>query len=237
MSLLRSELKVPSYTTLCRRGKKVAVKMGIGPVKHARHILVDSTGIQVLGEGEWKKFQHGESRHRVWRKLHIAMDAEEQLIVSAQMTESVRLDGNYLRGMINTVEGPISQITGDGGYDKKDCYRIAHERGAKGVFPPQHNAIVQRNKKKRETALLARDKTIRYLQRGGEKAARLKEWKERNNYHRRSLVETMMWRMKTVFGDQMRSRSMENQRTDLLIRCKAMNRITKLGLPKSIAVN
>lgn len=237
VALMKLLVDVPDYSTLCRRGKTLKVKLGVKREPEARHVLVDSTGIQVIGEGEWKKLQHGESRHQVWRKLHIAMDAAKQTILAATVTESVRLDGNYLPGLINEIEGQISRITGDGAYDKKGCYKIAHARGAKAVFPPQHDAVVQRNKIKKDPALLQRDETIRFIKNGDDEEERRKLWKQENNYHRRSLIETMMSRMKSIFGDQMRSRSFENQRTDLLIRCYAMNRINELGLPKSVLVN
>jgi hypothetical protein len=163
------------------------------------------------------------------------MDADTQMILSARITESVRLDGNYLPELIKEIEGPISQVTGDGAYDKKGCYRAAYIREAKAVFPPQHNSIVQRNKIKKEAALLQRDNTIEFIN-NGDKVERCRLWKQVNNYHRRSLVEAMMSRMKSIFGDKMRSRSFENQKTDLLIRCYAINRINELGLPLSKAI-
>jgi hypothetical protein len=236
IELMKLSVDVPDFTTLCRRGKTLKVSLGVKNTSHARHVLVDSTGVQVIGEGEWKVMCHGESRHQVWRKLHIAMDADDQTILAATMTESVRLDGNYLPGLIDEIEGKISQITGDGAYDKKGCYRSAHARGAKAVFPPQHDASVQRNKIKKDPALLQRDKTIEFIESGEDKEERRKLWKQENNYHRRSLIETMMLRMKSVFGDQMRSRTFENQRTDLLIRCYAINKINSLGLPVSEAI-
>lgn len=236
VELLRLELRVPNYSTLCRRAQSLPVKFNVPNTIQARHVLIDATGVQVLGEGEWKTLRHGQSRHQVWRKLHITLDADNQLILSALMTDSVRLDGNYLRPLVESISGNIKQITGDGAYDKKACYRVAYERGAKAVFPPQHNAIVQRNKQKREAALLARDKVIRTIARSRDKTAGIKQWKQKNNYHRRSLIETMMFRMKSIFGDQMRSRSFANQQTDLLIRCHAMNKITQLGLPLSEAI-
>lgn len=237
LALMKLTVCVPDYSTLCRRGKTLKVNLGVKSTPQARHILVDSTGIQVIGEGEWKKLRHGESRHQVWRKLHIAMDANDQMILAATMTESVRLDGNYLPGLIHQIKGPIGQITGDGAYDKKNCYQVAYEREAKPVFPPQHDACLQRNKYKKNPALKARDEAILNIGRDIDRDQRLKEWKQAHNYHRRSLVETMMSRMKTIFGDQMRSRTFENQCTDLLIRCYAINRINGLGLPKSVLIN
>ena len=77
---------------------------------------------------------------------------------------------------------------------------------------------------------------MKQVGRGSDRKEKLKTWKQANNYHKRSLVETMMFRMKTIFGDQMRSRTMENQRTDLLIRCYAINKMNSLGLPISEAI-
>ncbi len=236
IKLMKLAVTVPDYTTLCRRGKTVTIHLRVKRLSKARHVLVDSTGIQVIGEGEWKMMQHGKSKHQVWRKLHIAIDADNQTILSAIMTESVRLDGNYLPKLIHEIEGQIDQITGDGAYDKKGCYRAAYARGAKAIFPPQHNARVQRNKIKKDPALYKRDAVITFIQSGEDKEKQLKLWKEANNYHRRSLVETMMSRMKSIFGDQMRSRTFENQRADLLIRCYAINKMNTLGLPESILV-
>lgn len=158
--LIKLSVTIPNYSTLCRRGKTLKVNLGIKPESQERYVLIDSTGIQVIGEGEWKKLNHRESRHQLWRKLHIAMDADNQTILAATMTESVRLDGNYLPGLIDQIQGPIKQITGDGAYDKKNCYQKAYERNAKPVFPPQHDACVQRNKYKKDPALEARDETI-----------------------------------------------------------------------------
>jgi len=112
--LAKLSVSTPNYSTLCRRGKSLKISLDIKKTAKARHVLVDSTGIQIIGEGQWKKLRHGESRHQVWRKLPIAMDADDQMILSATMTESVRLDGNYLPELIDQIESPIAQITGDG---------------------------------------------------------------------------------------------------------------------------
>lgn len=237
VTLMKLDVEVPNYSTLSRRGKRLTISMDSKSHSKPRHILVDSTGIQVIGEGEWKKLRHGESRHQLWRKLHIAMDAESHEILAATMTESVRLDGNYLPELIDKIKGQIAQITGDGAYDKKNCYQAAYRRGAKPVFPPQHDACVQRNKIKKDPALVARDKTILFINTGENKEERRRLWKKENHYHRRSLVETMMSRMKSIFGDQMRSRNFENQQTDLLIRCRIINQMNKMGLPRSVVID
>ena len=231
LRLMNTQMKAPDYTTLCRRSKTLKIDLSIKPTGLKRHVLVDSTGVRVFGEGEWKVRQHGLAKRQLWRKLHITIDESDQTILSAKMTRCESLDGNQLPELLEEVKGEISQVTGDGAYDKKECYRAVFKRGAKPVFPPQHNAIVQRNKHKKEPALNLRDEVIEFMKRGHDPEAQRKLWKETNHYHRRSLIESMMWRMKTLFGDEIRSRSFQNQCTDLMIRCRAINHINTLGMP------
>lgn len=77
---------------------------------------------------------------------------------------------------------------------------------------------------------LIRDVNLRYIrQHGGAK------WKREHDYHRRSLAETAMFLMKTVFGQQLSVRRLGTQATQVGIRCRALNRMTHLGLPIAIA--
>jgi hypothetical protein len=111
IKLNQLNIPTPHYTTLCQRGKTLKVDLGIKPRGLPRHILINSTGVQVLGEGEWKRLKHGESRCQVWKKLHIALDADSLDIVALSVTDSVRLDCNYLPALIEEIKDPIEQIT------------------------------------------------------------------------------------------------------------------------------
>ena len=62
------------------------------------------------------------------------------------------------------------------------------------------------------------------------------EWKKEAGYHRRSLAETAMMRLKTIFSDRLKSRAWKRQDTGLRLRCAALNRMTTLGMPQSYAV-
>lgn len=66
---------VPDYTTLCRRQKSLIIKLGERPSSDRLHRLVDSTGIKMMGEGEWKTRNHDASYRRQWRKVHLGVDA------------------------------------------------------------------------------------------------------------------------------------------------------------------
>ena len=75
LALLGLDLVVPDHTTLSRRGRAFAgrqprVPAGTGPV----HLVLDSTGLELFGQGEWCAAKHGRRRRR-WLKLHIGVDA------------------------------------------------------------------------------------------------------------------------------------------------------------------
>ena len=65
---------------------------------------------------------------------------------------------------------------------------------------------------------------------GGNDAAR-SLWKKLKGYHIRSLAETAMFRFKTLFGAILSSRKKESQQTEVLVKCRALNTMTRLGMP------
>lgn len=67
-------LAVPEHSTLSRRMKTLEVAIPVMPIAKARHVVIDSTGVKVYEEGEWKTRMHGVTQRRTWRKLHLAID-------------------------------------------------------------------------------------------------------------------------------------------------------------------
>ncbi len=110
-------LSVPEHSTLSRRQGKLKVDLPIKSTKVARHIVVDSTGIKVFGEGEWKVRQHGYSKRRTWRKLHLGVDEATGEIVAAIFTTNDVHDSEVLENLLEDIPDPISQVSGDGAYD------------------------------------------------------------------------------------------------------------------------
>lgn len=233
--LLKLEITAPDYSTLSRRAAYLQINLR-AKSSAKLHLLVDSTGVQVIGGTEWGYIKHKKQRKQLWRKLHIALDSDSLDIHAAVMSESQRADGNYLEPLIEQVNDPIACVIGDGAYDKKPCYRVAYELQFEPVFPPQYNAVVQRNKIKIDPALTKRDELISYLTGGKSYKNRMTRWKNKTNYHRRSLAETTMSRLKFLFGDKMKSKKISNQETDLRIRCAIINRINRLGMPDTCKV-
>jgi IS5 family transposase len=228
---LQIELSVPDHTTLSRRGKKLAVRLP-KQAKGALDIVMDSTGLKIYGEGEWKVRTHGKSKRRTWRKLHLCIDRKSGEIEAAELTEAGISDDAMVEPMLTQIEQPINSLSADGIYDKRRVYKSIHKHApaAKVLIPPRKNArIWQHGNSKAER--LKRDENLRYIRQHGRAA-----WKDNSGYHGRSLAETGMFRFKTIFGDQLSARLIETQTTQALIRCAALNKMTHLGMPQSYKV-
>ena len=230
VKLLGVKLRVPDYTTLARRRQVLEVSLPRRSKEQPLHLVVDSTGVKVYGEGEWKVRQHGYSKRRTWRKLHLGADEASGEIVAAVVATNNYTDGQILPDLLAQVEEEIQQVSGDGGYDKRNCYDAIRERGARAVIPPQKNAKIWQHGNSREERL-ARDENLRACRQQGRAA-----WKRESGYHRRSLAETQMFRLKTIFGRGVSARSFAGQATQLLVRCAVLNQMTHLGMPDSYKV-
>jgi hypothetical protein len=229
--LMRIGLSVPDHTTLSRRGKDLKVKL---PRKASGHldIVMDSSGLKIYGEGEWKVRTHGKSKRRTWRKLHVAVDPHSGEIQAAGLTTNSVSDDQMVAPLLTQIEQPIGRFAGDGSYDKRKVYDSLnqHAPAALVLIPPRRNArIWQHGNTKAER--LRRDENLRTIRKGGRKA-----WKQTSGYHVRSLAETTMFRLKTIFGDHLSARLIETQTTQTMIRCAALNRMTHLGMPESYRV-
>src|SRR5256712_8420753 len=128
-ALLEVTLPVPSYSTLSRRAAELTVALGARPRATPLHLVIDSSGFKVYGEGEWKVRQHGWSKRRTWRKLHLAVDEATGEIVAAGASEGGGADDAALPDLLGQGRGEIRQGRADGAFAKGDCYDDPGERG------------------------------------------------------------------------------------------------------------
>lgn len=228
--LMEIDLPVPDHSTLSRRVGKLSIDLPVMPKSGARHIVVDSTGVKVYGEGEWKTRQHGVSKRRTWRKLHLGVDEATGEIVAMVVTTNNVADGEVLEDLLEQIEPEIEQVSTDGAYDHRHCYDEIDARGAKAVIPPRKDAkIWQHGNCKGKPH--PRDENLRSIRKHGRK-----RWKRESGYHRRSIAETTMFRFKTIFGGNLSARQFDNQAVELFIKCVALNRMIHIAKPDSYKV-
>lgn len=225
-------LEVADHTTLSRRGKTLAVRLP----KRARgplHLVLDSSGLKVYGEGEWKVRQHGWSKRRTWRKLHLGVDSDSGEIQAARLTEAGVHDAQVVEALLEQVESKVASVAADGAYDRANVYRAVQARApsARINIPPRRDAKIQQHGNA-QTPPLPRDENLRSIRRQGRA-----QWKRVSGYHRRSLAETAVFRLKTIFGPQLSARRLDTQSAQFDVRCCALNRMTHLGMPQSYRVS
>lgn len=232
---LKLSIEIPDYTLLCKRQKNLNVPL---PKKKFRsdekiQILVDSTGIKVFGEGEWKVRMHGYVKHRLWRKLHLAVNSGTQEIEAFELSDLGMQDCEGFTKLVQKIDRPIESAIGDGAYDRFSCYEAGEVNKFNMIAPPQKNAKPSRertrNRKKKvsKNAILKRDEVIDAVRENG-----LETWKKEVGYHRRSLAETAMFRVKTILGNRLRAKILLHQKTEMAIWCRAINKMTSLGFGK-----
>jgi hypothetical protein len=206
---------------------KVEVEMPVTPSEGAIHVVVDSTGVKVYGEGEWKVRQHGVDKRRTWRKLHVGVNEATGEILAAVASTNNLSDDEAFADILDGVEEKIEQVSGDGAYDKRKCYDEIAARGAKATIPPRKDAVMWKGDP--ETGEVhSRNRVLARIDEVGRQ-----QWKQESGYHRRSLAETTMFRFKTIFGGTLRRRLFDNQAVELFLKCAALNRMIQLGKPNS----
>jgi hypothetical protein len=214
----------PDYTTPCRRQKYIDIVIDYQKSHDGLHVLVDSTGLKFLGEGEWKRKKHQPEYRRQWRKLHIGIDAKTLQIRAVQLTTNNVSDSLVLGDLLAQIppDEKIDSVYTDGAYDTKWCRQIISDRQAHAMIPPRKNVKLWRDKK---LGSLERNELLKIVKRLG-----ISLWKKWSDYHRRSLVETKMHCIK-LLGDKLTSRSFPSQVNEIHARVAVLNKFTELGRP------
>lgn len=227
--LMGIDLPVPDHSTLSRRSGKVAVEMPVAPSQGGIHVVVDSTGVKVYGEGEWKVRQHGVDKRRTWRKLHLGVNEATGEILAAVASTNNLSDDEAFADLLEGIADEIEQVSGDGAYDKRKCYDQIAARGAKATIPPRQDAAIWQDDPQ-TGEVPPRNRVLERIDQVGRQP-----WKQESGYHRRSLAETTMFRVKTIFGGSLRRR-FDNQAVELFLKWAALNRMIQLGKPDSYKV-
>ncbi len=214
--LMGAPLRSPTYSCISKRAKTVEVnyrRRSRGP------IAIDSTGLKVFGEGEWKARKHGAEKRRTWRKMHLAVDTDTHEIVRAVVSTVSVGDNEVLPTLLNPLRRKINRVSADGAYDTKACHEVLKRKGIKPAIPPRSNAALWEKGHPRNAAVTAL------------KADELSEWKVENDYHQRSLSETAMYRYKQLISGKVSLRNYNAQVGEILAGIKAMNKVIDLGMP------
>ncbi len=224
------DLPVPNYTTLCRRARELDVVLPSLRSGEPLHLVVDSTGLKVFGEGEWKVRKHGYSKRRTWRKVHLAMDANTGQICAVLMTHQDVGDGEVVPELLDQIPAgtPIGVVGCEGAYDTRQCHAVIAAREATPSIPPRDGAAPW---PQRIPGAAWRNDALDIIGRGSRR-----EWKRSSGYLRRSLAETLMYRLKVLTGRSLAARTIGAQATSVPICAGVLNRMVALARPQSVRI-
>ena len=195
------------------------------------HLVIDSTGLKVFGDGEWQGHKQKPSRkRRSWRKLHLGIDGDGYIIASA-LTDSSSDDAYVGLSILEQIEDTIMQFAADGAYDARPMYEALAASGAADiriVIPPKKTATVD----SRATGpWCQRNEAIERIGAVGRR-----QWRKESGAHRQANAENGMSHYKRIVGDRLRARHCQAQRKEALIAVNVINRMTALGMPESVKV-
>jgi hypothetical protein len=192
------DLEAPDHTTISRVSQQVEVGLRLAAAKGPLHLVVDSTGLSIIGEGEWAAVKHGGHGKRAWKKLHLGVD-RSGTIVAEVLTNGNADDARTALGLVDEVGGDIASFTADTAYDTIAVYDATAARGAKVIVPPRMSAT-------RSKRSGARDRTVRRVRKVGRR-----QWKKESGYHQQARVENTFFRYKSIIGDRLRARHPKSQ--------------------------
>lgn len=205
---------VPDHTTLSRRMARLDISLARATGEKLI-LMVDSTGLKVVGEGEWRRRKFGVGQPRVWAKAHVAVERRSGKVVNVVLTDNTTNDCEVFAELLKNVPLEGGYVLGDGAYHTKNCHRAVHQRGGRLLSPPRVDAAAWPN----EPAFRWRNSQRRIRNHIGDKA-----WRLASGYSRRSYAETMMHRLKALTGPRMASRQTANQVVELRLRAAWLNR-------------
>ena len=224
--MMRLNLSAPKYTTLSRRSQHLRRRLRLVPPGEGLHLVLDSTGLSLVGAGEWAAATHGGRGRRGWRKLHLGVDQSGVICVHT-LTGATGDDATTALDLLDAVDGPLVSVTADAAYDTVAVYEASRARGATVVIPPARTANVSGHGPRSP----ARDRTIMLVKTLGRR-----RWKKASGYHRQDRVVNTLFRYKSIIGDGLRARSPAGQGSEAVLGCEILNRMTALGRPVSYRI-
>lgn len=230
MSLMKVDLVVPDHTTLARRRRTVDIRDHRWPRKGAIDIVIDSTGLKFFGAGEWARAKHGETR-RSWRKLHLSVNLHDNEIIAHELTDDDTSDAAMIGELVANSGGNIRCVIADGAYNGAPVYgaiRAARPTRLppKIIIPPGKSSIPAKgefhggSERERHAAEIAERGRM--------------AWQRRHGHGKRSLVETVISRIKRINGGCLSSRTFGAQQNEVAIHIKIANRNMTIAKPGSL---
>jgi transposase len=234
------ELRAPDYAHASRSSGKLKLRVknvALKEIGAGKEIAFDSTGVNIYDSSGWHLRKYGKnnlcSGREQWKKIHVAIDLDSMEVLSVAYTDSNINDCEVVSEMSKDIKGKIKEVIADGAYDTAEFRKIIHNLGARDLIPPARTSKTQdelRNKTKTKKEYLAyRDEVIKGIREHDSFDEGLKAWKISSGYHKRSRVESFMFRFKKTFGFNLQQKTEQGRKNEVIAKVNILNQMIALG--------
>ncbi|MBK6616965.1 MAG: IS5 family transposase [Nitrosomonas sp.] len=222
--IMKVDITIPDFSSLSRRSIKLPQHTLTKAMEPGSLVIVDSTGLKVYGKDDWHQEKHDVAARRTWRKLHLAVDENHQLL-ACELTPPEIGDPTAIPDLLAQIDTPFDTFIADGAYDGEPISQavLNHQPDAQVIIPPHKTAV------RSATGDSQRDGHIRVIEQHGRIA-----WQKKTGYGLRNYAELAVQRYKRIFGNAMKARALPQQKTEAWISASALNRMANLGMPVSV---
>jgi len=140
--IMKVDITIPDFSSLSKRSIKLPRHILTKAMEPGSFVIVDSTGLKVYGKDEWHQEKHGVPARRTWRKLHLAVDENHQLLACELTTPEVG-DPTVVPDLLTQIDTPFETFMGDGAYDGEPVSEavLNKQPNAKVIIPPHKTAV------------------------------------------------------------------------------------------------
>ena len=177
--MIGAAINIPDFSSISKRAIELPRQTLSQAQEPGSFVVVDSTGLKVYGKDEWHQEKHGVAARRTWRKLHLAVDENHQILACELTTPEVG-DPTAVPDLLAQIETPFEVFMGDGAFDGEPVSNavLAKQPDAKVVVPPHKTAVYS------AAGDTQRDEHIRAIEELGRIA-----WQKESDYGLRSRGE------------------------------------------------
>jgi len=226
ITALDIDITSPDFSSLSKRSvalprHKLTQELAPGSI-----VIVDSTGLKVYGKDEWHQEKYDVAARRTWRKLHLAVDENHQ-IIACELTTPETGDPTAIPDLLDQIDTPFDTFIADGAYDGDPVSKavLSQQPAAQVVVPPHKTAVCSlAGDSQRDNHIWVIDELGRI------------GWQKKTDYGLRNYAELAMQRYKHIFGNTMKARKLSQQKAEAWASAVALNRMTNLGMPVSVKI-
>jgi transposase len=220
------DITLPDFSSLSKRSVALSRHKLTKDLAPGSIVIVDSTGLKVYGKDEWHQEKHDVAAWRTWRKLHLAVDENHQ-IIACELTTPETGDPTAVPDLLDQIDTPFDTFIADGAYDGDPVSNavLSRQPDAKVIVAPHKTAVCSPGGDSQ------RDNPIQVIDQNGRIA-----WQKKTGYGLRNDAELAMQRVKRIFGNTMKARKLPQQKAEAWASAVALNRMSGLGMPVSVKI-